>query len=1439
MLQKWWNIRGIVFCFVSVAACVLAGCAKQDDSARFVKSIEWAEKGQWLKADTHIHTRFSDGSHTVDEVVSRAVNFGCDCVAITDHTDANLKAGTPEYVEAINIARRQFPQTVIIAGLEWNVPPWGGREHATVLFPSAEDELRILADFKSNFDDFNRGAQPADLADRGLEWLAANAESRGIRPVVVYNHPNRKSESAEEIAPRIKHWRSVNDLVIGVEGAPGHQGATPLGAYKEVVKTIDRWDPAVAEIGGAWDQLLQQGSDVWGAYASSDFHNETGGDYWPGEFAETWLYVPERTAAGVLKAFRAGSFFGVHGHIAREVTLEVTAAGLLRPAGPGEVIEAPAASGIQAQVRFVFPERNWKGEANRIDEIELIAIDTAGARVAAQSRPLSPDSPLLAELTIPEGGMVLRARGRQVVADGPDLMFYTNPVRIITPGTPSWLSRLLGADRAEESGAGSASSVRLGIRECAGVGMLILTLVTLALSIRRTKSKPQQETRAPQPIIVDQIQPISPLRGTHYLVAAVILMALAAYGSFVPLNFRPAPLTPVWLAFQRMIGAGVRFHSRSDLVVNILLFVPIGGLALAGLTVGRPSGLVKLFAIPIVLIWCAATSCAVEFGQYWFPPRVPAINDIAAQFIGASIGVLLWLVLGRRVHSWLSGFLGAQQRQERIDRLLQLYALGLFLYGLFPLDLVTSPAELWHKYRDGKVRLRPLAEWDWTGMQLLGTATDVLLFIPIGALATRLFAGWSAGLRSMAPSVLLTVLFAGIIETCQLFVSSRYTKVDDILTAAVGGTIGAWWMHWYRAHHVSGALKDSEQTIRSPVAVWLIAALVYAVFLVLIFCQPFEPIRDSNVVAQRWQRFFAVPFSTMEAGSFFGAATQFLRKLLWFAPLGTFGLFVSRAWSRRPSRRQRVLALFFVGVTILAAGIELFQLSLIDHTPDLTDVLLYVSGAGCGAVTASFVMRGESIPERSTSYQPNFVYRGASKKTRWHWLLHRSSMRYVAIAGIVLFGLWNLRQIDAPIEQSASSTGRENSASTAIATTTTIFDEVQLSGTWFGKEPSLATFVPRTTRLELPEFPGTSAIWGATGRDFRGHIWFGVSASHVGSPSAHLFEFVPESNQVIDRGDVLSALKQYGRYQEGMGQAKIHSRIVQGGDGHLYFASMDEQGEAEDGSRLPTWGGHLWRMRLPTHEWEHLAEAPEALIAVAGYRDVIYALGYYGHVLYRFNSTTGEINSVRVGSVGGHVSRNLICDSRGHAFVPRVEKLSGVEGNLHASIVEFDPALRELARTPLEHYLHGGPEESHGIVGVQPMADRSIVFVTHAGFLYQIPVAAYEIPAVIHEIGWFHPEGPAYAPSLFTFSGTTYLVGVSQHLHGRSANYEWLLYNLKTRTSTASPFEVEKSGRSFSDLLLYGSTTRDNLGNFYLVGRYSDFTKQRLLPVVVRVQASL
>jgi hypothetical protein len=364
------------------------------------------------------------------------------------------------------------------------------------------------------------------------------------------------------------------------------------------------------------------------------------------------------------------------------------------------------------------------------------------------------------------------------------------------------------------------------------------------------------------------------------------------------------------------------------------------------------------------------------------------------------------------------------------------------------------------------------------------------------------------------------------------------------------------------------------------------------------------------------------------------------------------------------------------------------------------------------------------------------------------------------------------------------------------------------TGSFYGPPPALPLeAAPPTRELTLPPFRSATAIWGSTGRDLQGRIWIGVSAGSSGM-SAHLIQYDPEADVLKDRGSVVEQLKAAGLHRAGEGQIKIHTRLITADDGWLYFASTDEDGEVEDGTVLPRWGGHFWRVDPDAGIWQHLWAAPEGLVAAAGVGRYVYVLGYWNHVLFQHDTSTGAMKRVVVGSVGGHVSRNFLADANGHAYVPRVTRQGKA---VSAALVEYDADLKEVGATPLEQY--NGPgwaiSENHGITGLTYLADGRLAFTTHRGGLYLIEPQANG-PAKVTAVGWFHPQGPTYSPSLYCLDGRRYRAGVTQ----KGRRFDWVVFDLQAKKSTAQQLDT----KGLKNVLLYGSTARDNAGRFYVGG---------------------
>lgn len=370
----------------------------------------------------------------------------------------------------------------------------------------------------------------------------------------------------------------------------------------------------------------------------------------------------------------------------------------------------------------------------------------------------------------------------------------------------------------------------------------------------------------------------------------------------------------------------------------------------------------------------------------------------------------------------------------------------------------------------------------------------------------------------------------------------------------------------------------------------------------------------------------------------------------------------------------------------------------------------------------------------------------------------------------------------------------------------------------------LAAGTPHIEVVPVPDTRHGEAIWGATGADAQGDLWFGVSAKHAGE-SARLLRFTPGADTWRDEGEAVDWLVRAGLNPPGAGQVKMHSRFVPGPAGWLYFTTMDEEGEREDGSARPRWGSHLWRIRPATGEREHLLASADALIAAGSGAGAVFALGYWDHVLYRYDTATGDVARVVVGSVGGHISRNLLVDARGSAYVPRVRRAA--DGSVEAALVAFDSRLVEIASTPLPGYVTAGdPAANHGITGLVRHPDGRLWFTTHTGRLYLVDARGAG-PAQVTDLGPFHPDGERYAPSLFLDDDGTTLAG----LVSRDGRFEWVARHIATGCTRVRPLDLSP----LREVLLYGSVARDREGRFVLAGRYRD-AGGRNRPLVVRVR---
>ena len=195
--------------------------------------------------------------------------------------------------------------------------------------------------------------------------------------------------------------------------------------------TQDRWGPVAAQIGGAWDKIIDRGIDAWAALAGSDYPDENR-DSAPCGFARVHLFPEDPSTGGVIAGLRAGSFWSDHGHIPDQLTFTLTTDGLALPLTPGETARIPGDRVLQLNLML----KRGSGAENDNLVVELIGNGLSGKPELLDRQELAPNQNNLqwefSNLKHGADGQsaCFRVRIRKPLGGSPDLLAYTNPIRV-------------------------------------------------------------------------------------------------------------------------------------------------------------------------------------------------------------------------------------------------------------------------------------------------------------------------------------------------------------------------------------------------------------------------------------------------------------------------------------------------------------------------------------------------------------------------------------------------------------------------------------------------------------------------------------------------------------------------------------------------------------------------------------------------------------------------------------------------------------------------------------------------------------------------------------------------------------------------------------------------------------------------------------------------
>ncbi len=428
-------------------------------------------------------------------------------------------------------------------------------------------------------------------------------------------------------------------------------------------------------------------------------------------------------------------------------------------------------------------------------------------------------------------------------------------------------------------------------------------------------------------------------------IAAGAYLLFVVYGSLVPLDFYPRPLDSAWRDFLKTSYLTLGVGSRADWVANILLYIPLAYLLCAGVLTGVRSAIARLIAVAAVFVVCAAVALGVEFTQLFFPPRTVSLNDIVAEFIGATLGIGVWLVWGRRLERlWADMTRGGL---PAIRAAVVGYVAAYLAFSFFPYDFLVSAQEFAEKFSGNNYRLLVTsATCDRLSLCAARIFAETVAVVPLGVLLGMAL-GKSAR-RVYATAAICGFALGVTIETAQLFLASGISEGVSLLTRAAGLPLGV-----ALSRHVH---LDNLAVLRPYIVRALLAAIpLYLV--VLIWANAWFSAHwlgvgpaHAKLDGVHWLPFYYHYFST---------ETHALRSLLavaaMYLPVG-FGYWM---WTLRatPAAAHGSALIPALIAASLAAMMEMGKLFLPGKHPDPTDVLIAMAAATGAYLVATMVYR--------------------------------------------------------------------------------------------------------------------------------------------------------------------------------------------------------------------------------------------------------------------------------------------------------------------------------------------------------------------------------------------------------------------------------------------------------------------------------------------------
>ncbi len=328
------------------------------------KNVEWVEKGQWFKGNTHTHSLWSDGNDFPEMIVDFYKQEGYDFLALSDH---NILSRGEKWmpVKAIEKRRKKGDSGTVAEYLERFGEDWVELRGE----PGSEEvRLKTLEEIRPRFE--NEGdfllIEAEEITDKFRQYhIHINAINLGevIEPQkgdsvveTMRNNLRAVKEQSERLGRPILthlnhpnfHWSVTPQQLAEVveeqffEVYNGHPGINHLGDDDHPS------DEAIWDMANTLRMLVHDSPPLFGV-ATDDSHYYHGGNVSPGR-GWVMVWAEELDADQLVESMQRGEFYASTGVVIKEVTYD--------RGSRKHKIELTPTEGVSYETKFIGTRRS-------------------------------------------------------------------------------------------------------------------------------------------------------------------------------------------------------------------------------------------------------------------------------------------------------------------------------------------------------------------------------------------------------------------------------------------------------------------------------------------------------------------------------------------------------------------------------------------------------------------------------------------------------------------------------------------------------------------------------------------------------------------------------------------------------------------------------------------------------------------------------------------------------------------------------------------------------------------------------------------------------------------------------------------------------------------------------------------------------------------------